>query len=131
MWEELITSNVGSFECVLSKVAGSAKNGTGRRRTWKVRPILRDGSAPSRCVVLGRLCLWRGWNPQRKSISNGKPRSSARLQEVLVGIIPGRLRLWCGWNSQRQTSEREVAELGKHGTHNCTAFRMGLHVNKM
>ena len=93
MWAKLATSKVGSFECALSRVAGSAKNGKGRGRTWKVRPSLcgipRDGSAPSRCVVLGGLCLWRGWNPQR------------------------------------QTSEREAAELGKHGTYHCTAFSDG------
>ena len=128
MWGELVTSKVGSFECVLSRVAGSAKNGTGRGRTWKVRPSLcgipRDSSASSRCVVLGRLCLWRGWNPQRKSIGIEKLRNSTGLQEVFVGTIQGRLCLWCGWNGKLQNSvstERTTAR----------RFPMGLHMNKI
>ena len=75
----LNSTQVGSFECALSRVAGSTKNGTGQGRTWKVRPSLcgipRDGSGPSRCIVRMDFAYDVG-GPHRGRRRNGKVQSS-------------------------------------------------------
>ena len=125
MWGEVATSKVGSFECALSRVAGSAKNGTGQGRTWKVRPSLcgipRDGSGPSRCIVrVGYTMIWADSTEVDVGPENcGVAPSSKRFSSALSGwIMP---MTWA------DPTEVDV------GTGSCIArrFPMGLHMNKM